>query len=98
LVHSWEKSADTIVVTNGMQGGITLGFRTESIKGLTYKIDKTELGPGDSARIEIIYDPADESAKPTLKTTIEIQPLGRSVIVPIVFDIPEEIKKQIPKK
>ncbi len=98
LLRSWEKSADTIVITNGMQGSITIGFQTESIPGLTYKLEKKELGPGETARIEMIYDPKDESAKPTLNARLQIEPFGRTLIVPVVFDIPEEIKKKLPPK
>lgn len=98
LVHSWEKSADTIVVTNGMSGSITLDFQTETIKGLTFKVEKKELGPGETSKIELIYDPENQAAKPTLKATLRIEPLAMAKIIPIVFDIPEEIKKQLPKK
>ncbi|MBI2688698.1 MAG: hypothetical protein HYX27_20545 [Acidobacteria bacterium] len=98
LVNSWEKSADTIVVTNGMPGSVTLSFQTESIPGLTYRVERTELVAGQSSQIEIVYDPKDPSAKPTLKATLRIEPTGKTLIIPIVFDIPEELKKQLPKQ
>jgi uncharacterized protein YchJ len=98
LLRGFEKSADTIVVTNGMPGSVTLGFQTESIAGLTFKMEKSELGPGETSRIELVYDPKDPSAKPTLKATLEIQPFNRRVIIPVVFDIPDELKKQLPKQ
>lgn len=98
LVHSWEKSADTVVVTNGMSGSITLDFQTESIKGLTVKVEKKELGPGETSKIEIVYDPDNPAAKPTLKSTLRIEPLNMVKVLPIVFDIPEEIKKQLPQQ
>jgi hypothetical protein len=97
LVLSWEKSADTISITNGMPGSISLAFQTETLPGLTYRMEKTELAAGESAQIEIIYDPKDPSAKPTLKATLKIDPLGKTIIIPIVFDIPEEVKAKLPK-
>jgi hypothetical protein len=98
LVRSWEKSADSLVITNGMPGSVTLSFQTESVPGLTYRLEKTELSAGESAQLEVIYDPQDPSAKPTLKASLKIDPLGKTIIIPIVFDIPEEIKKQLPKQ
>ncbi len=97
LVNSWEKSADTVIVTNGMPGSVTLSFQTESIAGLSYRLEKTELAAGESATLEVVYDPADTSAKPTLRSTLKIDPIGRTLVLPIVFDIPEELKKQLPK-
>lgn len=98
LVRSWEKSADSLVITNGMPGSVTLSFQTESVPGLTYRLEKTELSAGETAQLEVIYDPQDPSAKPTLKASLKIDPLGKTIIIPIVFDIPEEVKKQLPKQ
>jgi len=97
LVKSWEKSADTLVVTNGMPGTVTLSFQTESIPGLTYRLEKQELAAGESSLIEVIYDPANTSAKPTLRAKLTVDPIGRIFTIPIEFDIPEEIRKQLPK-
>ena len=97
LLRSWEKSADSVVITNGMPGSISIAFQMESIPGLTHRIEKLELGPGDTSVIEIIYDPKDETAKPTLNASLKIDPFGRTIIIPVVFDIPEEVKKLLPK-
>lgn len=97
LLHSWEKSADSVVVTNGMQGSITISFQTESIPGLTYKMEKTELGSGETAIVELVYDPKDTSAKPRLNASLKIEPFGRTLLIPVIFDIPEDVKKQLPK-
>ena len=97
LLRSWEKSADSVVITNGMPGSISIAFQMESIPGLTHRIEKIELGPGDTSLIEIIYDPKDERAKPTLNASLKIDPFGRTIIIPVVFDIPEEVKKLLPK-
>ena len=98
LLRSWEKSADSVMVTNGMQGSITLSFQTESIPGLTHKIEKVELGAGETSRIELVYDPKDPTAKPKLHASLKIEPFNRTIIIPVIFDIPEEVKKQLPKQ
>lgn len=98
LLRSWEKSSDKVVVTNGMPGSITLVFQADKIAGLTQKMEKKELGPGETSVIELTYDPADKSAKPTLKSSVKIEPFNRTIEIPIVFDIPEEVKAKLPKK
>lgn len=98
LLRGWEESSDSLVITNGMPGSVTLSLQTESISGLTHKIEKTELGPGETSRIEMNYLPKDKTAKPTLKASLLVEPFGRTIIIPIVFDIPDEVKKQLPKQ
>lgn len=95
-LKSYEKSADAVTVTNGMQGTVTVAFHTESIPGLTWTVGKAELGPGDSTTVTLHYDPPDTSAKPALKSTIRIEPFT-TFVLPVSFDIPEDVKKQIPK-
>lgn len=97
LLKSWEKSSDEIIVSNGMPGSITIVFRPEPMDGLTTKVERFELASGETSRIEFHFEPKDPSAKPQRKAALTIQPFGRTVEIPVVFDIPEEIKKQIPK-
>ena len=98
LLRSWEKSADTVVLTNGMPGSITIDLQYESIPGLTSRIETKEIGPGGTAKLELIYDPQDTSAKPTLKAMVRIEPFGRTLVLPVIFDIPDEVKKTLPKQ
>lgn len=98
LVRSWEKSADTVVVTNGMPGSVSLSLQIEPAAGLTYRVEKKELAAGESSKIEVIYDPPNPAPKPTLRATLQVDPIGRTIILPIVFDVPEAVKKQLPKQ
>lgn len=98
LLKSWEKSSDFVTVTNGMPGAVTIDFQFETIAGLTAKIEKKELGAGQSTRIELNYEPADQRAKPTIRASIKVEPFNRTIILPIVFDIPEAVKKNLPKQ
>jgi hypothetical protein len=98
LLRSWEKSADTVVLTNGMPGAITIELQLETIKGLTSRIETKELGPGGTSKIELIYDPQDTAAKPTLRASIKIDPFGRTLVLPVIFDVPDDVKKNLPKQ
>lgn len=98
LLKSYEKSSDSITITNGMPGSITVSFETETIAGLTWKLEKTELNAGETGTLTVTYDPPNKSAKPALRSVLRIEPFAKAFLLPISFDIPEDVKKQIPKK
>jgi hypothetical protein len=97
-LKGYEPSKDQITISNGMPGEVSLEFRSESIAGLTWKLDKPNLKQNETATISFDYQPKDKSAKPTLNATIHIQPFGRVLPLKIVFGIPPEVQKLIPKQ
>lgn len=100
LLKSYAKSEDSIRVINGMPGGIRVLFVPDQvISGFTYKVEQQDIGSGQETKILFQYDPGkDLSAKPTLTGRIRVEPFNRSYGVVIRFDVPEEIKKQLPQK
>jgi hypothetical protein len=100
LLKSFAQSEDSIRVVNGMPGGVRVLFVPDQvIKGFTYKVEPQDIGSGQEAKILFQYDPGkDLSAKPTLTGRIRIEPFNKSYGVVIRFDVPEEIKKQLPQK
>jgi hypothetical protein len=100
LLKSYAKSEDSIRVLNGMPGGVTVLYIPDQvISGFTYKVEKPEIGAGEETRILFRFDPgSDKSPKPTISGKIRVEPFGKSYPVVIQFDIPEETKKQLPKK
>jgi hypothetical protein len=100
LLKSFAKSEDSIRVLNGMPGGITVLFVPDQvIPGFTYKVEKQDIGSGEETKVRFQYDPGrDLSAKPTITGRIRVEPFSKSYGVVIRFDVPEEIKKQLPQK
>ncbi len=100
LLKSYAKSEDSIRVVNGMPGGISVLFVPDQvIPGFTYKVEQQDIGSGQETKVRFQYDPGkDLAAKPTITGRIRIEPFSKSYGVVIRFDVPEEIKKQLPQK
>jgi len=98
-LKSYEKSADSILVSNGMPGGITVLFVPNLvIPGFKYRVEKQELGAGEKTKIVFEYDPGvDLSAKTTITGQIRIEPFSKAYPITVMFEIPESVKKQLPK-
>lgn len=97
LLKGHEKSEDTLTVTNNAPGPISLSFQSETTPGLSWKIDKADIAQGQTATLTLTYSPPDKRAKAALQGTLSIEPFGQTVQIPVEFDIPDEVKKQIPK-
>jgi len=98
-LKSYEKSGDSILVSNGMPGGITVLFVPNLvIPGFKYRVEKQELGAGEKTKIVFEYEPGvDLSAKSTITGQIRIEPFSKAYPVTVMFEIPESVKKQLPK-
>lgn len=97
LLKGHEKSEDTLTVTNNAPGPISLAFQSETAPGLSWKFDKAEITQGQTATLTFSYLPPDKRAKPSLRGTLSIEPFGQAFQIPVEFDIPDEVKKQLPK-
>ncbi|HET8548977.1 MAG TPA: hypothetical protein VFL57_13265 [Bryobacteraceae bacterium] len=97
-LSSYEPSTVEITVTNTMPGKVTLEFNCTPMKGLTAKFDRTELNEGESARLRLQYSPPDPTPKPTLTSYIHVQQTGQNLPVILIFAIPPQVEKLIPKK
>ncbi len=98
-LKSYEKSSDSILVSNGMPGGITVLFVPNlTIPGFQYRVEKQELGAGDKTKIVFEYDPGvNLSAKSTITGQIRIEPFNKAYPIVVRFEVPESVKKQLPK-
>ena len=98
-LKSYEKSTDSILVSNGMPGGISVLFVPSLvISGFTHRVEKQELGAGEKTKIIFEYDPGKNlSAKTTIRGQIRIEPFSKAYPVTVMFDIPESVKKELPK-
>jgi hypothetical protein len=97
-LSSYERSTDQITLTNTMPGTVNLGLQIARMAGLSASLDKNELKQGETATLRFDYEPADKSPKPTLQCYVHVQQTGQNIPVMLIFAIPPEIEKLIPKK
>lgn len=98
-LKSYEKSSDSILVSNGMPGGITVLFVPNLVSpGFKYRVEKQELGAGEKTKIVFEYDPGiDLSAKTTITGQIRIEPFSKAYPIVVMFDVPDSVKRLLPK-
>jgi hypothetical protein len=106
-LHGYETSKDELHVINEMPGQITLSVDPIAFPGLKITPGKTQLQANEQTTIVFEYrldDAAIECGecatrvKSTLTAQVHIQPTGQMFPITILFGIPPELEKQIPKQ
>jgi hypothetical protein len=98
-LSSYRPSSGEVTITNGMQGSISLRADIDGrFPGLTFSLSKTELKAGETAILKVVCDPEDRVAKPTLTAKIYVEPISQVLPVQLMFSIPPEVEKLIPKE
>ncbi len=96
-LSSFEKSKDTVEVTNGMDGDISLRLDSVSMPGLSVASDTKVLKGGQVARLTFTYDPPVKEAKPATTATLYIEPTGQTMPMRIQFALSKEMQEQLKK-
>ena len=95
-LSSFKKSSDQIEILNNLLGTVEIQLASLSAPGLKLSLDKTILKKGEKALIVADYLPPNQSAKETLSVEFMIVTTQERYKLPIVFEIPAEIKSQLP--
>jgi hypothetical protein len=93
----YEKSSDTVEITNGMPGVVSLKLESSPVAGLEMKLDRVQLKQGETARLSFEYVPPTPQAKSPAIAVLRVEPIGHMVQFNINFAIPPELEKQLQK-
>jgi len=96
LVKGYEASSDQIEIENGMPGELNLDVQGPRIETVQWSLSKKRLASGEHAIFKVTHEPTDKSIKPDLVLRLVIDPIGQVIPVRVVFDVPAELKKQLP--
>lgn len=96
-LKSYEKATDSVEISNGLQGPISLRLESPGVSGLDAKLDRTELKAGETARLTFHYSPVTKEPKPPAKALVHVEPTGQRLQFEITFAIPPEVQKALPK-
>lgn len=96
-LSSFEPASETVTVSNRMPGVIKLSLSYAGFPGFTASLERASLGAGESAKILLDCKPADKRAKPTLRVELRIEPTGQVIPIQVLFAVPPEIEKSLPK-
>ena len=91
-----EKSEVKLEVRNRLPGMVELELAAFAREGLTARLDKSKLGPNESAILEILHTPSDARPKAPVKLRILVSPGGHALTVDVAFTSPptDELKLQ----
>ena len=95
-LSSFKRSHDEIEIVNNLLGTVEVQLASLSAPGLKLVLDRTILLKGEKAKITADYLPPNQSAKETLEVEFLVVTTQEKHIVPIVFEIPAQIKQQLP--
>jgi len=99
MLSSYKPASQDVLIKNGMPGSVTLRVTPDTtFKGFSYTLDKANLNAGETAKLTLRCDPADKTAKPTLKLRIFVEPISQQIPITVKFAIPPDIEKMIPKE
>lgn len=96
LLKGYEDSSDTAEIYNGMPGQVRLDVQAAETRGLKWTLSKKVLESGERAELKLTYAPPDKSPKPFFTLNLLVEPLGAVIPMKVTFDIPEDVKKQLP--
>ena len=106
-LRGYETSKDELHVTNEMPGQITLSIDPIAFPGLKITPGKTDLQANEQTTVLFEYRLDDASiecgdcakrVKSTLTAQLHVQPTGQIFPITVIFGIPPELEKQIPKQ
>ncbi|MGC4055173.1 MAG: hypothetical protein QM757_40570 [Paludibaculum sp.] len=96
LLKGYENSTDSIDIYNGMPGQVRLDVQAAQMGGLKWELSKKVLESGEHGALKLTYVPPDKSPKSFYNINLLVEPLGAVIALRVVFDIPEDVKKQLP--
>ena len=95
-LSSFQPSKGEATLSNEMPGEVRIRMSAPPIPGLVTKIDKTTLQAGEKAHITVDYNPPTKEPKSLQQISLYAEPINQTFRIDLIFDIPEELKKQLP--
>lgn len=97
-LSSYQKSNDTVTLTNHLPGTVVLTLDFAPVPGLTGKLDKKELREGESAKVSVQFDPKDRQPKQPVAIRVRVDPTAQVVLVAATFATAPEVLSALPKE
>lgn len=96
-LSSSEPSSDTVTISNGMPGWITLKLETPSVAGLEVKLDRKQVQKDEQARITIHFEPKDNPLPKPALINVVVEPTGLLIPIRLTFGAPAPGKDKQPR-
>jgi hypothetical protein len=88
-LSSFEPAKAEVHIKNGMQGYIRISVQpNRTLPGFSLKLDKTDLGPGDTSTLLLSCDPKDKTPKPAITVNLTVEPTMQVIPITVTFAVP----------
>ena len=76
-------SSDQVMIASKMLGPVTLRLEGYAPPGLRVNLDRTELKPGEQAKVAFTFTPRENSAAGKTEVGVRIQPLNHLIVIEV---------------
>jgi hypothetical protein len=80
-----QESSDEVTISNKMPGSISLRLDYAKTQGLEIGLDRTELKPGEQARIRLRFQPQKRPAPKTAEVRVMVEPTNQMIPIAVTF-------------
>jgi hypothetical protein len=80
-----EPSSEKVVLTSQMPGTVTLTLRGKPSPGLTFELDRTTVGKGESATLSLHYQPVEGRLASATALAVEVAPTNQVITINVAF-------------
>jgi hypothetical protein len=89
LISSHQPSRSEVVVTNNFDGPVTLSLElSAAYPGFKASLERQKLEPGQTALVQMSYDPPSPALNPDFVCGIRVMPLNQVIPIAIRFAVP----------
>jgi hypothetical protein len=96
VLKGYENSTAELEIKNGLPGPVQMEVRMPELAGLKWDASQKEIRAGITAYLRLYYSPPDKGPKEPFEFQLALEPIGQVIPVKVIFDIPEDVKKQLP--
>jgi hypothetical protein len=87
-LKSTEPSSDTVTVSNGLPGWVTVSLQVPEIPGLQVKLDQKNIKSGQQAHVTFRFDPSGGAAPPSAVVNLLVDPIDLVFAIRATFQAP----------
>jgi hypothetical protein len=81
-----ESSSDQVLIATSLPGAVTLRLEAPSTPGLKVTLDRTDLKPGEQAKISFQSEPVGDTVRKPFEIRIWVQPINLMIPVQVSFN------------
>ena len=83
-----DAGSEKVVLTSQMPGTVTLSLKGKQTPGLTFELDRTTVGRGESATLSVHYEPVKGRLASATALAVSVAPTNQVITINVAFGAP----------